>query len=212
MFRLVVSAGPDRGQSLLLRRGRYSVGKARDCDLVMTDASVSRRHLVLKVLPDGVEVLDVGSKNGSYFQGARFRELILGVGAVLSIGASQLVLAAAGRRATEPPASDAHRFGLLLGASLAMRRLYSVLERVSAAGGPVLIEGETGTGKELCAESLHAAGPGARGPFVVCDLSARPAPLLESELFGHVRGSFPGADRDHQGALAAAAGGTLFID
>ena len=108
MVRLVVSAGPDRGRTLLLLRGgRYSVGKAPDCDLVLTDSAVSRRHLVLKVLPDGVGVLDVGSKNGSFFQGARFRELILGVGAVLSIGASQLVMADAelglsGRDAADP--------------------------------------------------------------------------------------------------------------
>ena len=212
MFRLVVSAGPDRGKSLLLRRGRYSVGKAPDCDLVMTDAAVSRRHLVFKVLDDGVEVLDVGSKNGSFFQGARFRQLILGAGAVLSIGASQLVMADAGRRATDPPASEAHRFGMLLGGSLVMRRLFALLARVAQNDGPVLIEGETGTGKEVCAESLHAAGPRARGPFVVCDLSGLPGPLLESELFGHLRGAFPGADRDHRGAFATAAGGTLFID
>ena len=212
MFRLVVSAGPDRGKTLLLRRGRYSVGKAPDCDLVLTDSAVSRRHLVLKVLPDGVGVLDVGSKNGSFFQGARFRELIVGVGAVLSIGASQLVMADAGRHASEPPASESHRFGVLLGGSLVMRRLFAVLARVAENDGPVLIEGETGTGKEVCAESLHAAGPRARGPFVVCDLSAVPSPLLESELFGHVRGAFTGADRDHQGAFATAAGGTLFID
>jgi two-component system, NtrC family, nitrogen regulation response regulator GlnG len=212
MFRLVVSAGPDGGKSLLLRRGRYSVGKAPDCDLVMTDAAVSRRHLVLKVMEDGVEALDVGSKNGSFFQGARFRQLILGAGAVLSIGASQLVLADAGRRTTDPPASAANRFGLLLGGSLLMRRLFAVLARVAQNDGPVLIEGETGTGKEVCAESLHAAGARARGPFVVCDLSGLPGPLLESELFGHLRGAFPGADRDHQGAFATAAGGTLFID
>ena len=212
MFRLVISAGPDRGRSLLLRRGRYSVGKAPDCDLVITDPSVSRRHLVLKVLPDGVAALDVGSKNGSYFQGARFRELILGAGAVLTIGASQVVLVDAGRRTTEPPASEHHRFGALLGGSLAMRRLFALLERVAASEGPVLIEGETGTGKEVCAESLHAAGRRARGPLVVCDLSALPPPLLESELFGHLRGAFTGADRDHQGAFLAASGGTLFID
>ncbi|HEY8147072.1 MAG TPA: sigma 54-dependent Fis family transcriptional regulator [Kofleriaceae bacterium] len=212
MFRVVIAAGPDRGSSLLLRHGRYSVGKAPDCDLVLSDPAVSRRHLTLKVLADGVAVLDIGSKNGSYFQGARFRELILGVGAVLTIGSSQLVLADAGRRSTDPPASDAHRFGKLLGGSLVMRRLFALLERVAESEGPVLIEGETGTGKEICAESLHAAGPRASGPFVVCDLSAVPPPHLESELFGHLRGAFAGADRDQEGAFASADGGTLFID
>ncbi len=212
MLRVVIAAGPDRGSSLLLRHGRYSVGKAPDCDLVLSDPAVSRRHLVLKVLADGVAALDVGSKNGSYFQGARFRELILGVGAVLTIGGSQLVLADAGRRSTDPPTSDAHQFGKLYGGSLVMRRLFALLERVADSDGPVLIEGETGTGKEICAESLHAAGPRAGGPFVVCDLSGVPPAQLESELFGHLRGAFTGADRDHEGAFASAAGGTLFID
>ena len=212
MFRLVVAAGPDRGSSLLLRRGRYSVGKAPDCDLVLTDPSVSRHHLVLKVLPDGVETSDVGSKNGSFFRGARFRQLVVGAGATIAIGGSQLVIADASRQATDAPASQSDRFGLLLGGSLVMRRLFALLEKLAESEGPILIEGETGTGKEICAESVHALGPRAGGPFVVCDLSSMPAPLLESELFGHVRGAFTGADRDHLGAFQSAAGGTLFID
>jgi transcriptional regulator with GAF, ATPase, and Fis domain len=212
MLRLVVATGPDRGAALLLRRGSYSVGKAPDCDLVLADPAVSRRHLIVKLVPRGVEVTDVGSKNGSFFQGARFRQLIIGPGAAVVIGDSQLVLADARRAGTEPAVSRHDHFGGLIGCSLAMRRLFALLERVAPAPGAVLIEGETGTGKEVCAEAIHAASERVRGPLVVCDLSALPPALVESELFGHVRGAFAGADRDHVGAFAMAAGGTLFID
>jgi two-component system, NtrC family, nitrogen regulation response regulator GlnG len=212
MLRLVVATGPDRGASLLLRRGTYSVGKAPDCDLVLRDPAVSRRHLILRLVPFGIEVTDTDSKNGSFFQGARFRQLVIGAGAAVVIGDSQLVFAESQRHSTEPAVSPEHHFGGLVGHSLVMRRLFALLDQVAAAPGPVLIEGETGTGKELCAESIHAAGPRAGAPLVVCDLAAVPPALLESELFGHVRGAFSGADRDHVGAFAMAAGGTLFLD
>jgi DNA-binding NtrC family response regulator len=212
MLRLVVATGPDRGASLLLRRGTYAVGKAPDCDLVLRDPAVSRRHLILRLVPFGIVVTDTDSKNGSFFQGARFRQLVIGAGAAIVIGDSQLVLAESQRHATEPAVSAEDHFGGLVGHSLVMRRLFALLERVAAAPSPVLIEGETGTGKELCAESIHAASPRAGGPLVVCDLTAVPPALLETELFGHVRGAFTGADRDHVGAFAMAAGGTLFLD
>jgi transcriptional regulator with PAS, ATPase and Fis domain len=93
-----------------------------------------------------------------------------------------------------------------------MREVYSVLEIVATSDAPVVIEGETGTGKELCAQAIHEAGARARGPFVVCDLAGISRSLIESELFGHVRGAFTGADRDRTGAFDAADGGTLFID
>jgi DNA-binding NtrC family response regulator len=108
-----------------------------------------------------------------------------------------------------PSRSD--RFGGLIGPSERMRALFALLERVAPSDLPVLIEGETGTGKELCAEAIAAAS-GRREPFVVCDLAGVSRPLIESELFGHVRGAFTGAERDRDGAFAQAHGGTLFID
>src|SRR5579871_1057187 len=108
--------------------------------------------------------------------------------------------------------SPSTRFGELVGASLPMRELFAVLERVALSDVGVLIEGETGTGKELVAEEIHAHSPRAARPFVVCDLAGVSRSLIESELFGHVRGAFTGADRERDGAFARAEGGTIFID
>jgi two-component system nitrogen regulation response regulator GlnG len=209
-IRLVVVSGIDRGRELVLQRGTYFVGKAEGCDLVLSDGAVSRRHLELAVLADGILVRDLGSKNGSFLRGARFSEVTVGVGAVITVGESDLRLT--GERAPHLPPSSAAAFGGLVGRSLAMRELFAVLERVAASDAPVLIEGETGTGKELCAQSIHAASGRAAGPLTICDLGATTPSLIESELFGHVRGAFTGADQDRPGAFTTAGGGTLFLD
>ncbi len=108
--------------------------------------------------------------------------------------------------------NEPDRFGGLLGTSAAMRELFALLERLAPSDVPVLLEGETGTGKELAAQAIHAASSRKSGPFVVCDLAGATRSLFESELFGHLRGAFTGADRDRAGAFAQAHGGTLFID
>ena len=106
------------------------------------------------------------------------------------------------------------RFALqgVVGNSAAMRTVAAVVERVRDADVPVVIEGESGTGKEVIARAIHFSGARAKGPFVVVHCGAIPETLLESELFGHVRGAFTGADRDRKGLLASASGGTLMLD
>jgi DNA-binding NtrC family response regulator len=93
-----------------------------------------------------------------------------------------------------------------------MRRLYPLCKKLAASDVPVVIEGETGTGKEVLAESIHESGTRANGPFVVFDCVAVPANLLEAALFGHERGAFTGAVDSKKGVFEQAAGGTLFID
>ena len=210
-LRLVVISGPDRGAELRIDRGTHLVGTDPNCALVLRDSTVSRQHLEVAVLDAGVRVRDLGSRNGTSWQGARFSEITVGPGAVLRLGRSELRVSPEGVREGIPP-SQRDRFGGLLGGSLVMRELYAVLERVATTDVAVLIEGSTGTGKELCAEALHAASRRAGGPFVVCDLAGVARSLIEAELFGHVRGAFTGADRDREGAFVQASGGTIFID
>lgn len=100
----------------------------------------------------------------------------------------------------------------IIGRSLAMQHLFALLERVLPSEGRILIEGESGTGKELIARVIHYGGPRKAGPFVAVDCGALPAPLLESELFGYVKGAFTGAGQDKQGLFEVAHRGTLFLD
>src|SRR5262249_17351743 len=156
---------------------------------------VSRRHLELRIDPSGVHARDLGSRNSSYFRGARFSELVVQTGAVITVGRTELTVLS-DEMGTSLLPSEAHAFGRLQGASLAMRRTFAVLERAAPSDALVLIEGETGTGKELCAEAIHEASGRAGKPFFVCDLSAVAPSLIESELFGHARGAFTGAVRE----------------
>ena len=213
-LKLVVITGPDLGAELVLPAANEiggTVGTDPTCALVLTDPTVSRRHMVVTLVDGGVSMRDLGSRNGSMYQGGRFSEIVVPPGAVVRVGRSELRVIPEGLRDSLPP-STRDRFGELHGASLAMRQLYAVLERVAPSDVPVLLEGETGTGKELAAEALHASSRRANGPFVVCDLAGVARTLIEAELFGHVRGAFTGADRDRDGAFVQASGGTLFID
>ena len=127
------------------------------------------------------------------------------------IGETELRVAA-GEGAYQVPPSERAAFGDLIGTSAAMRSVFTLLERVAPTDTAVLIHGETGTGKELAAEAIHRASNRREGRFVVCDLAASSPALIESELFGHVKGAFTGADRDREGAFRQAQGGTIFLD
>jgi transcriptional regulator with GAF, ATPase, and Fis domain len=208
----VVASGPDYGKQLALDRGTYRVGTEQGSDLQLSDPSVSRTHLVVKVLSQEIELTDSGSTNGSFFRGARFSSVRVQPPAELRLGRTDLRLVALETATSARPPSTADHFGQLQGRSLAMRELFALLENVAPTDSDLLLLGETGTGKELCAEAIHSASSRSSRPFVVCDLAAVSPSLLESELFGHVRGAFTGAHQARSGVFEAADGGTLFLD
>ncbi|MEM9458120.1 MAG: sigma 54-dependent Fis family transcriptional regulator [Myxococcota bacterium] len=209
---LVVVEGHDQGRAIPLREDHdHRVGTSPDCDLVLTDERVSSRHLRIRPEGDSFVVEDEGSTNGTHYQGSRIGRARLPAGASFKVGRSVLQVQPQAEVLELPP-SRARRFGDLVGESLALRQAFAVLELAASSDVTVLLEGETGTGKELAARALHEASERRRGPFVAVDCGALPESLVESELFGHVRGAFTGATSDRKGAFARARGGTLFLD
>jgi DNA-binding NtrC family response regulator len=211
-LKLVVLSGKDQGREIFLEAGQpLRVGSASENLLTLHDRRVSRHHVSFEATPAGVKVIDLGSRNGSFHEGAQFNEIVVGAGAVIRVGTTELQVASTERGGGLLPV-EASKFGGLVGRSLPMRQLYALLQRASASQAAVLIHGETGAGKEICAEAIHARSPRAQAPFVVFDCAAVPPSLIESELFGHARGAFTGATNARDGAFVQAHGGTLFID
>jgi len=198
------------GATVQLGARALVVGAHASCDLVLTDAKVSRRHAELAITPEGIRIKDLGSTNGTWWQGSRVGEVVVPVGATVKFGETPVRIAA-GDAPSLPP-SDKDHFGAMAGHSVAMRELFAVLEMASPTDATVLVEGESGTGKELAARAIHDASSRSKGPFVVVDCSAIAEHLIDSHLFGHVRGAFTGADRDRKGAFVEASTGTLFLD
>jgi hypothetical protein len=210
---VVVVDGKDMGRTIHVPpKGKpLIVGTGPGVDLALTDPHVSERHLELRASRDGFDVKDLGSTNGTWFEGGKVGEARVPVGATLKVGETHLRLLARPEPMTLPP-SRAGRFGELVGSSLAMREVFALLEHAARSDVTVLVQGETGTGKELVARALHEASSLRSGPFVAVDCGALPETLLDSELFGHVKGAFTGADRPREGAFARAHRGTLFLD
>jgi transcriptional regulator with GAF, ATPase, and Fis domain len=209
--RLQVARGPDAGLTLDLAGQSVKVGTGDDCDLVLTDDTVSRTHCELEPVPGGMRVRDAGSTNGVFAGGARIYDAVIPFEARLRLGDTELAMTALGET-VEREQTTRDRFGDVLGASPRMRELFADLERIAATDVTLLIEGETGTGKDLVAESVHRASARSAGPFVVFDCGAVSPTLIESELFGHERGAFTGAAQAHEGVFEQADGGTLFLD
>jgi len=208
---LRVLDGPDTDRSFVLPRSGAIVGTGSDADFRLTDPSVSRRHIRLTPIPEGVHAEDLGSTNGTRFKGEKVVEAVVPLESHLIIGKTRLdVLKLVDRQPL--PLSRRRKFGELIGSSPPMRQVYALLERASEVDVTVLIEGETGTGKELAARAVHQSSARSQRAFQIVDCGAVSPTLIEAELFGHVRGAFTGADRDRAGAFELAHQGTLFFD
>jgi two-component system response regulator HydG len=211
--RVVVIEGPDAAREFELdpnTPSRILLGTSEVCELRLTDPTVSRRHAAFEAAGKSYRLSDLHSTNGTFVDGVRVVEVYVRGGEIVRCGSTAMRLEV--DEAVAPPQlSSAIRFGSTLGASVAMRRLYLLCERLAKSRVPIIIEGETGTGKEILAESLYEVS-GSQGPFVVFDSTTVSPNLVEAELFGHERGAFTGATASRPGVFEEADGGTLLID
>lgn len=208
--RVAVTEGPDAGVTREVVSEPLRIGSSSDNDLVLADNTVSRHHCALEPVPGGVRIRDEGSTNGVFVGNMRVADVTVTGSVQLQLGDTRiLVEPLSGTVAREQ--ANTERFGYLIGCSGRMRALFADLARIAASDVSLLIEGETGSGKELVAESVHGASKRAGGPYVVFDCSAVAPTLIESELFGQERGAYTGAVA-RPGLFEQADGGTIFLD
>jgi DNA-binding NtrC family response regulator len=206
-----VLKGAQRGRELTISGDVIRIGKVEGNDLVLPDDTVSRVHCEILRDQKGYLLRDLHSTNGTFLDGAEIREAYIRAGSILTVGTVQLKFQPFEERIDILP-SEKESLGEMVGASLRMREIYGLTERIAPTEATVLIEGETGTGKDLLARTIHDLSRRGPQPFVVVDCGAVAPNLIESELFGHEKGAFTGATTTRQGAFETAHGGTLFLD
>ncbi len=204
-----VAKSPD-GTSVAIDVDPLVVGRDPGAQIRVTDPEVSALHCELRAVNEGILVKDLGSTNGTFVGALRVREAIVTTPSEVLVGQTRISIEPTGKQRVDVGYSDS--FGDLVGSSPKMRRVFGVLEKVANTALSILILGETGTGKEVVAKSVHHASDRKSGPFVVLDCGSIPSTLAESILFGHEKGVFTGATERKKGALAEAHGGTLFLD
>ncbi len=195
-----------------LKSGTCVIGSAPPCDVIVADATVSRMHAELHLVPEGVAVRDLGSRNGTYYLGQRVEKIVLAPGARVELGAATVSIEPDTQALGEEAAFQGDEYRGAVGKSAPMRKLFAMLTRLEGSLVTALLEGESGVGKEVIANALHAGSQVASGPLVAVNCGAIPRELVASELFGHRKGAFTGALEARTGAFDEADGGTLFLD
>jgi len=186
------------------------IGRSKRCALVLDDPAVTKMHLEVRATPRGVRVVDLNSTNGTFIGDAALGEVYLNRPCTFRCGAKHLRFVPEPVREVQITAPE--RFGGLFGRAPEMTQLFAKLQRYAPRSMSMLIQGESGTGKELVAHAIHEASPRRDKRFVPVNCAGVRDNLLESELFGCVRGAFTGADRNRDGLFVVADGGTLFFD
>ena len=209
--KLLSVSGPLIGKEFIVNSENFTLGSGANNDLVIDDVTVSRRHCEISLTTDGYCIRDLGSTNGTYVQGVKIQGAFLGTGTEFQLGETRLVFCPLQER-QEFKLSPSPSFGRLYGQSAAMRHVFYLAEHYAQTDSTILIEGETGTGKEVLAEAIHKNSRRRDKPFIVIDCASLARELVASELFGHAKGAFTGAITDRTGAFEAAEGGTVFLD
>jgi len=209
-IRVVVIDGPDRGAVHDASGVKVAIGTAPDNEVVLTDPTVSHYHVELSS-GDGLTLRDLGSRNGTFVNDVRIRKVILPLGSCVRLGTSVIRLLDRGPVVAAPEA-PAPQIPGLVAVSTAMQDICRTIRRLAHSNVSVLVQGETGTGKELVARAIHESSCRASGPFLAVDCGALAPTLIASQLFGHERGAFTGADSRCEGAFELAKGGSIFLD
>jgi len=202
---LVIDQGPDSGKRFAITK-KILIGTDEVCDVQLSDPYVSKKHCEIKFAKNSLKLKDLESTNGTHLNHGKIDESSLKMFETITVGKSHLSVV---------PKSDPKNIevcDLLSSSNGQMKELFRQIRSVAKANETVLIQGETGTGKELIARALHNLGPGKLKPFIAINCGALAAEVIESELFGHTRGAFTGADRVREGAFVAAKDGTVFLD
>lgn len=202
-YRLVVLSGELRGREIDVVRDTITLGKSRGCEVVLPDESVSRTHAEIRREAGRYRLLDRESTNGTFLGGSRVSDAWLRPGDVIGIGKVELRFVPRDSRAELLPSEHEH-FGSVLGRSLVMRRIFGMLERIADKDVTLLVQGETGTGKDLVARALHDASPRRDQPYLVIDCGGSKS--IEAELFGQE------GEGGRKGAIELSEGGTLVLD
>jgi DNA-binding NtrC family response regulator len=191
---------------------RSVLGSAPHCDIVIADRAVSRVHAELEPRSEGLWIRDLNSRNGTLVGGVPIEAACVLHGYTIRVGSTDIHVNY--QTVEQKPARrwPSDTFGPLLGRSDVMRELFATLHRLAQLDACIMIQGETGSGKEVVARAIHQASRRASGPFIVVDCGALSETLIEAELFGHTKGAFTGAVQARAGAIESAHGGTVFLD
>ncbi len=200
----------DGGREVTIGPEPIVIGRDPACGLVIAESGVSSMHAELMATPTGVRLRDLGSKNGTWVGDLRISEAYLTTSTSFFLARTELQFEASKPQRVDLPEID--HFGPLFGTSAAMRDLFRRLQKGAPTDLTVLVQGETGTGKELVAQAIHNASPRKGGPFVVVDCGSIAPTLAEATLFGHEKGAFTGATTMRESPFVEANGGTIFLD
>ena len=209
--KLLIISGPLQGQEFVVNKEAFSIGSGKQNDLVLDDSTISKRHCEITVDEGGYQIRDLESTNGTLVQGVKVAAAFLNPGTEFQLGKTRVIFCPL-QESRDIPLSRNESFGAMIGRSVAMRRIFHLAETYAPTDATVMITGETGTGKEILAAELHQHSRRAGKPYIVIDCAAISKDLIESELFGHIKGAFTGANADRQGAFEHADGGTVFLD
>ncbi len=209
-FKLKVS---NQGQTeqYVFDDGPVQIGTLEDNHIVLKDDTVSRKHALIYHDRDDYVLQDLNSTNGIFVNSIRLKECYLQDQMEFMLGQTKIIFEYVNEQVKITP-SNQDRLGKIVGSEVKMREIFSIIQKISPTDTTIVIEGETGTGKDVVAKTIHDLSRRKDKPFIVFDCSAVPENLMESELFGHEKGAFTGAIMARQGLFELANGGTIFLD